>query len=369
MRRLYGVLREKVLKQRKASYIGAIVGCTTTAVFTLGYVLAIAAGARLYGEGLLTIGAVYLIIHYTELLNRPLSQITNQIEDLQRATASIGRIDELLNTHTALPDTGTMALPPGPLAVDLDDVTFAYEEQPVLRSVTFHLAAGRTLGLLGRTGSGKTTITRLLFRFYDVTGGSVRLAGRNVRDARLAELRERVAVVTQDVQLFHASVRDNLTFFDRSVSDHRIMEAIDALGLSAWLASLPDGLDTELSGGGAGLSAGEAQLIAFTRVFLGDPGLIILDEASSRLDPATERLIENAVHRLLAGRTAVVVAHRLATVQRVDDILVLEDGQVVEHGPRTTLAADPGSRFAALLRTGIESVDLTAATQEAVAAR
>jgi ABC-type multidrug transport system fused ATPase/permease subunit len=190
-----------------------------------------------------------------------------------------------------------------------------------------------------------------------VTGGSVRLAGRDVRDVKLAELRERVAVVTQDVQLFHASVRDNLTFFDRSVSDNRIMEAIDALGLSTWLASLPNGLDTELAGGGAGLSAGEAQLIAFTRVFLGDPGLIILDEASSRLDPATERLIENAVHRLLAGRTAVVVAHRLATVQRVDDILVLEEGQVVEHGPRAALAADLGSRFAALLRTGIESVD------------
>jgi len=162
--------------------------------------------------------------------------------------------------------------------------------------------------------------------------------------------------VTQDVQLFQATVRDNLTFFDRSISDERILEVIDTLGLSEWFASLADGLDTELQSSGRGLSAGEGQLLAFTRVFLRDPGLVILDEASSRLDPATERLIERAVDRLLRGRTAIIIAHRLGTVHRADEILILEEGRVVEYGDRVALAADETSRFYHLLQTGLQEV-------------
>jgi len=151
-------------------------------------------------------------------------------------------------------------------------------------------------------------------------------------------------------------VRDNLTFFDHSVPDDRIWEVLFMLGLTDWTASLGDGLDTRLETGSAGLSAGQAQLLAFARIFLRDPGLVILDEASSRLDPATEALIERAVDRLLAGRTGVIIAHRLATVERADDILILEEGEMVEFGPRSRLAADPASRFSRLLRTGLEEV-------------
>jgi ATP-binding cassette subfamily B protein len=164
------------------------------------------------------------------------------------------------------------------------------------------------------------------------------------------------------VQLFRATVRDNLTLFDPSISDERILEALDRLGLSAWLARLPvtdsdNLLDTELAPGGMGLSAGEGQLLAFARVFLRDPGLVILDEASSRLDPGTERLLERAVDGLLAERTAILIAHRLSTVERADDIAIVEDGRIVEHGPRAALAADPTSRFRALLeRSAIEPV-------------
>ncbi len=163
-------------------------------------------------------------------------------------------------------------------------------------------------------------------------------------------------MVTQDVQLFRASVRDNLTFFDATVPDERIWEALHRLGLAEWAERLPSGLDTMLEAGGGGLSAGEAQLLAFTRIFLEDPGLVILDEASSRLDPGTERLIERAVDTLLAGRTGIVIAHRLATVTRADDILIMEDGRVVEYGPRARLAADPDSRFSRLLQVGLEEV-------------
>jgi ATP-binding cassette subfamily B protein len=151
-------------------------------------------------------------------------------------------------------------------------------------------------------------------------------------------------------------VRDNLTFFDPSIADAQILHLLEELGLMRWYASLEHGLDTLLATDGGGLSAGEAQLLAFTRVFLKDPGLVILDEASSRLDPATEQLIERAVDRLLQNRTAIIIAHRLATVQRADEILILDQGRIQEHGLRVQLAADPRSRFAQLLQTGLEEV-------------
>jgi ABC-type multidrug transport system fused ATPase/permease subunit len=199
-------------------------------------------------------------------------------------------------------------------------------------------------------------MARLLTRLYDPQDGEVLIGGVRTADAVITELRGRVGMVTQDVQLFQASIRDNLTFFDQEIDDDRLMEVLDHLGLRDWVEALPDGLDTSLQAGGGGLSAGQAQLLAFTRIFLRDPGLVVLDEASSRLDPATEALIERAVDRLLAGRTAVIIAHRLGTVTRADDILILEDGQVVEFGRRVELASDPESRLAQLLRTGMEEV-------------
>jgi ATP-binding cassette subfamily B protein len=241
--------------------------------------------------------------------------------------------------------------------VSFDGVHFAYaENEPVLQEVSFTIEPGRVLGLLGRTGSGKTTIARLLLRLYDAEQGEIALSGIAPQRATLREVRQRVGMVTQNVELFRASVRDNLTLFSPSISDAQLYRVLDDLGLSEWLASLPDGLDTELAAGGADLSAGQAQLLAFARVFMGDPGLVILDEASSRLDPATERLIERSVDKLLEGRTAIVIAHRLATVQRADEILILDQGHVIEHGPRAALAGDPGSHFARLLRTGLEEV-------------
>jgi ATP-binding cassette subfamily B protein len=252
--------------------------------------------------------------------------------------------------------------------VAFEGVDFAYDaDSPTLQGVTFRLQAGEVLGLIGRTGSGKTTVSRLLFRLYDPTAGTVRLGGVDLRRARLADVRRRVALVTQEVQLFQGSVRDNLTMFDPAIAEGRILEALRALELGPWLASLPEGLDTVLGpggrgpgrqggaaglGGALGLSAGEAQLLALARAFLRAPGLVILDEASSRLDPATERRIERAVDALLRGRTAIIIAHRLATVERADTVLVLEGGRVAEQGPRAALAADPESRYAGLLRSG-----------------
>jgi ATP-binding cassette subfamily B protein len=247
--------------------------------------------------------------------------------------------------------------------VEFDGVSFAYntneaydEDGMVIADLSFQLRPGRVLGLLGRTGSGKTTLTRLLFRLYDPGAGTIRLGGADIRGLRLAALRRHVGIVTQEVQIFRATVRDNLTFFDACADDARIVAVLESLGMGTWLRALPAGLDSELVAGGAGLSAGEAQLLAFARVFLQDPGLVILDEASSRLDPVTERLIESAVDRLLADRTGIIIAHRLATVQRADEILILEQGTVREHGRREALVRDPASRFAGLLRAGLEEV-------------
>jgi ATP-binding cassette subfamily B protein len=240
--------------------------------------------------------------------------------------------------------------------VRFEHVTFAYREgeEPVLHDIDFTLPAGKIMGLLGRTGSGKTTISRLLCRLYDTTEGAVRLDGMDVRELPLAELRRRVGVVTQDVQLFQATVRENLTFFDARIADSRILDVIEEMDLRSWLARLPDGLDTRLEAGGGGLSAGEAQLLAFVRVFLRNPGLVILDEPSSRLDLATERLIEHGVRALLRGRTAIIIAHRLATVRRADRILTLGDGRILEDGPREELERAPDSHYARLLRLGLE---------------
>ncbi|SRR5579883_57101 len=310
--------------------------------FAVGTALSFALAAYLVRTVSLSLGTGFLIYFYIQLLFQPLTLLSNQVEDFQKANAGIMRIRELLQIHSALSDGPGAAFPDGAPAVEFQGVCFGYEaEEMILHDLSFCLEPG---AVLGRTGSGKTTLTRLLCRLYDPTAGAVLLGGIDLRTARLADVRRHVGMVTQDVQLFRATVRDNLTLFDRTIDDARIVAALTELGLDAWLRGLPEGLDTTLAAGGGGLSAGEAQLLAFTRVFLKNPGLVILDEASSRLDPATERSIERAISRLLEGRTGIIIAHRLATVQRADLIMILEGGHIAEYGPRDRLMGDAASR-------------------------
>jgi len=355
MRLLYGHMRAMMKHYRDARVIGGIGPAGAAGLYNLVFAGALGLGAYWFSRGAMTVGSIFLVSYYVRQMERPLRLIMNQVEDLQRAGASIQRVEELVRTESRVQDGPGASLPAGPLAVEFQDVSFAYHpDRPVLRDLSLHLEPGRVLGLLGRTGSGKTSITRLLFRLYDPAAGTVRVAGVDVRQATLAQLRERIGMVTQEVQLFRGTIRENLALFDESVPDEAMLHAIEELGLGAWFRSLPEGLDTLVGAGGNSLSAGEAQLLAFTRVLLKDPGIVILDEASSRLDPATEQLIEHAVERLLQNRTGIIVAHRLSTVQRVDEIMILENGRVVEHAPREALAADPGSRWAQLLRVGME---------------
>jgi ABC-type multidrug transport system fused ATPase/permease subunit len=357
IRQLYPLQYTIMHHARQASLMNAAIDLVTSALMVSGNVMAVVAGYYLFTGGIVTVGTVYLIIYYFSLIAWQIHEMTWQFESMQTVGASVERLIELRQTQSALEDGPGAEIPAGPLPLTFDHVSFAYvTEEPVLKDLSFQLGPGKTLGLLGRTGSGKTTLARLVFRLYDPTDGQIALNGVNVRQPKLKALRERVAIVTQDVQLFQASVRDNLTFFDRSISDERIWAVIEELKLVDWYQSLPGGLDTQLETGGQGLSAGEAQLLAFTRVFLRDPGLVILDEASSRLDPVTERRIECAIDALLEGRTAIVIAHRLDTVHRADEIMILEEGGMREYGERERLAVDPHSRFYSLLQTGLEEM-------------
>jgi ABC-type multidrug transport system fused ATPase/permease subunit len=410
-------LQGSILKAEKRAHFKIwILNNATGGALTFANILAVTAGYLLFTNGMVTIGTAYLFVHYMNMLENPLWALTRQIESFQKIGACVQRLNELRRIQSKVKDSSaSLPLATGALGLRFEDVSFAYQdgkvngnsklngssqpvtaaepaspnknghkkapavtalqpetgyaqnkpgstpalvegETPVLHDLSFALAPGRVLGLLGHTGSGKTTLTRLVFRMFDPSAGRILLGETDLRDAGLEELRQRVGVVTQDVQLFRASVRDNLTFFDSSISDSQILAAIEALGLQGWYRSLPDGLDTSLDSGGHSLSAGEGQLLALTRIFLRSPGLVILDEASSRLDPATEQHIERALDRLLHERTAIIIAHRLGTVQRADDILILKDGRVVEFGRREALARDPDSHFASLLRTGLEEV-------------
>ncbi len=353
------VMRAWLTVTRKAQMWGYSMGASSQGLFALGTAVAFALSAMLFKEGSLTIGTVYLIFQCTEMLSKPTEQIRNEVQDLLQANASLTRVAALLSTTPRLIDGPDIALPPGPLAVEMDGVSFGYaQNQNVLRDINISLTPGRVLGIVGRTGCGKTTLTRLLLRFYDPLAGVVRLGGVDLRTVRLAAVRTRVGLVTQEIRIFHASVRDNLTLFDNDVPDERISAALDTLGLLSWLQELPCGLDTQLLADGSGLSSGQAQMLACARVLLHDPDLVILDEPSSRLDPVTDRLVHMAMGRLLTGRTGIIVAHRLATLAYADDILILEDGQVREYGSRITLASDPTSRFAELLRVETTEVCL-----------
>lgn len=327
------------------------------AVFAAGSVLTLALGVWLARRGELSVGSVLALVRFSQLVSDPLWRVAEQLAEAQKAVAGTSRAARLLATEPAMVDGAGADLPPGALSVELRGITFGYGTgHPVLAGVDLVVPAGSTLGVVGRTGSGKTTIGRLVGRLWDTEEGEVVVGGVDVRRLRLADLRGRIGIVTQEVELFRASLRDNLTVFGTLHGDDRRLEAVlGDVGLGAWLRSLPHGLDQHLDGNDE-LSAGEGQLLAFARVLLADPAVVILDEASSRLDPVTEARLADATDRLLAGRTALIIAHRLATLDRVDRICVLDHGRVVEHDDRSLLAADSSSHYHGLLLAG-QAVD------------
>lgn len=356
MNRFYGLLQSWLPITLKAHLSGYKIWITLEGIFGVGHVMIFALGGYLWYTGRISLGTVYLMINYIQLLERPLEQLREQLQDIQKATASILRIDEMFALSSKLEEVDKISLKEEDLSLRLQKVCFEYEENsPVLKDISLELPHGKILGVLGHTGCGKTTLARLIVRFYDPRSGEILLGNTSLKAIPQKELRNYIAYVTQDVQLFNASVRDNITFFNQEIEDSVILRNIYDMGLGEWYENLSDGLDTMIQPGG-GMSSGEAQLLTLVRVFMKDPKLVILDEASSRLDPVTEKLVDRAFNKLMENRSCIIIAHKLGTVQKADEILILEHGTVLEYGERVKLLEDDNSKFKELLQYGIEEV-------------
>lgn len=299
-------------------------------------------GAGVLG-GSVTLGALVAFISYIRMFFRPIRDLADKYNIMQNAMASAERIFLILDTEGREEAPRLPAADVGRVrSVSFDAVRFRYGDGPdVLSRVTFSLSAGETVAVVGPTGSGKTTIVNLLLRFYDPVSGSIRVNGTDIRELDKNRLRDKAAVVMQEPYLFSGTIRMNIDPSGR-LADEQVNKAVASARLSSLVASLPDGLDTKLSEGGASLSSGQRQLIAIARALAREPELIILDEATSYVDSETERLLQEAVAELMRGRTAVVVAHRLTLARAADRIIVLSRGRIVEEGPHDRLIAQGG---------------------------
>jgi len=302
----------------------------------------------LNGSGVISVGELVLFAMMTERLLWPITRLGNTLDDYERAKASSRRIFGLLDTPSGIvepADPPRLGRARGEIV--FDDVEFRYVrgrfDEPVLRGVSFRIAPGETLGVAGPTGAGKSTLIKLLLRFYDVNVGAVRLDGYDVRELALADLRRNVALVSQEVYLFHGTIRENIAYVNDDAPMEEIVRAAKLAQLHDFVASLPEGYDTPVGERGIQLSGGQRQRLSIARALVKDAPILILDEATSAVDTETERAIQQALRILTAGRTALIIAHRLSTIRHADRILVLRDGRVVEEGHHDDLLARGGT--------------------------
>jgi ABC-type multidrug transport system fused ATPase/permease subunit len=344
--------------RRQSTYVQRIFSTFFPSIEFLG-VLAMATvlyfGAHLYDRGTLTIGTLITAIALLQLVFQPLQELSDVYGQLQSAGAAMVKIASILDEETDIGDRpGAKPLPRLEGDLEIDSVVFAYGKDPVLHGVSFHLEPGACFALVGESGHGKSTLARLIGRHYDPDQGAVRVDGQDLRDVQLRSYRRQLGVVLQDPFLFSGTIASNIRFAKPDATDEEVEAAAAAVGVDRVAARLSGGLEHEVREGGAGLSAGERQLISIARALLADPRILVLDEATSNIDRPTEVLIEQALDRLLKGRTSIIIAHRLSTVRRADEILVVENGQVIQRGSeRELLAVDgPFRRLAHTLEGG-----------------
>lgn len=313
---------------------------TTALVVGIGGVMAI--------DEVVTVGTIAFFVLTLNNLFEPVQQLSQLFNTVQSAGAGLDKLFRLLDTPVEVAErAGAVDLPPAGEIV-VSDVSFAYGDgPPVLRDVSLTIAPGERLALVGPTGAGKSTLAKLVARLYDPTDGSITFGGVDLRDATLGSLRERMVVVPQEGFLFTGSIRDNVRLARSGATDDEVDEALRAVGVLDRFAALPDGLDTEVHERGSRLSAGEKQLVSLARAALVDPAVLVLDEATSSLDPGTELLVEDAMGRLMDGRTVIVIAHRLSTAERADRVGVVAGGRLVELDTHDELVAREG-HYAAL---------------------
>jgi ABC-type multidrug transport system fused ATPase/permease subunit len=322
-------------------------------VLAVGAVLYV--GSHFYAHHTLTIGTLITAIYLLQLVFQPLQELSDIYGQLQSASAAMVKIASILDEEPEISDRpGAQPLPRLEGDLDIDSVVFAYGRDPVLHGISFHMAPGSCFALVGESGHGKSTLARLIGRHYDPDQGAVRVDGHDLRDVQLRSYRRQLGVVLQDPFLFSGTIATNIRFAKPDATDEEVEAAAAAVGVDRVAARLSGGLDHEVREGGAGLSAGERQLISIARALLADPRILVLDEATSNIDRPTEVIIEQALDRLLQGRTSIIIAHRLSTVRRADEILVVENGQISQRGSeRELLAVDgPFRRLAHSLEGG-----------------
>jgi ABC-type multidrug transport system fused ATPase/permease subunit len=336
--------------------LAAVYGPGVQSLGRLTTALVLLYGGTRVANGQMTLGVLAAFLLYLRRFFEPLQDLSQFYNLFQAASAALEKLSGVLQEEPAVAEPERpVALPHASGALQFEGVTFAYRRDPVLHEVDLSVPAGQTVALVGETGAGKSTIARLVARFYDPTAGRILLDGVDLRELGDADLRRAVVMVTQENFLFSGTVADNIAFGRPSASRDEIVAAARAIGADGFLAALPNGYDTDVRKRGGRLSAGQRQLVAFARAFLADPAVLILDEATSSLDIPSERQVQRALQTLLADRTALIIAHRLTTVEIADRVLVVDGGRIVEDGQPADLIAG-GGRYAGLHRAWLESL-------------
>lgn len=286
----------------------------------------------------ITLGAIFLFIQLSQMLFRPLRQIADKFNTLQMGMVAVQRVFGVMDTDSHIQDTGSIEASLLKGRLEFQNVEFAYKsDEPVLKNISFEVAPGETVAIVGATGAGKTTIINLLGRFYDIQKGSIKIDSTDIKKFTLTSLRSNIAIVLQDVFLFADSIYNNITLWDPNITEEMVIEAAKKIGVHDFIMNLPDQYHYNVKERGAMLSGGQRQLIAFLRAYVSKPALLVLDEATSSVDTDAERLIQNATEQVTKDKTAIVIAHRLVTVQRADKIIVLDKGNIVEMGTHKQL--------------------------------
>jgi ATP-binding cassette subfamily B protein len=328
----------------RAQIYAGFVGPLTNVVNNLGLALVAGIGGWLALQGLATVGTIAGFINYSRQFSRPLNEIANLYNSIQSAIAGAERVFAILDERPELVDApDALSLPTIKGDVRFEDIRFGYDRQfPVLKGMSLHAKPGETVALVGPTGAGKTTIINLLTRFYDIDSGEIFIDGYNVRQLKKRDLRRHLGIVLQDTFLFSGSVLDNIRYGRLDATDEEVMAAARLANAEGFIHRLPQGYATPLSERGSNLSQGQRQLLAIARAILADPAILILDEATSSVDTRTEQHIQEALRRLMQGRTSFVIAHRLSTIRDADQILVINGGTIIEHGTHDELLAQGG---------------------------
>lgn len=322
----------------RADIVSGMMGPFNNFMNNLGVSLVIGVGAFMAIKGHVSVGEIAAVVTYTRQFFRPINQLSNLLNLFQAAIAGSERVFEILDEKEEKMEAGNIVKQRFNGDVQFDDVQFEYEEgKPILRGIDFKVRAGEMVAIVGPTGSGKTTIIQLLTRFYDATGGRILLDGEPIEHYKMTNVRDHVGVVLQDTYLFSGTVRDNIRFGRLSATDEEVEEAAKVAYAHNFIKYLPQQYDTLLTSGGMNLSQGQRQLIAIARAILEDPDILILDEATSSVDTMTEVHIQQGLNNLMQGRTSFVIAHRLKTIEKADNILVIKDGEVLESGNHDAL--------------------------------